>query len=170
MTNEKIGHLTKKKIGHLSNCKIPQMPDASGGFLLYTKQDDATPPRTAKARAIAEAVGSIPLLAGGGGGSLAWTVPTSPLADRRHVILFRSLMIPLNERGMVICKHHLRLNEMIATAGSASVGGRHAVGMENARTSERVWPRILHQAVNLGRTESVMRGEDWAPKEVMCRG
>jgi len=28
-------HLTEKKIGHLSNAKIPQMADASGGFLLY---------------------------------------------------------------------------------------------------------------------------------------
>jgi hypothetical protein len=29
--------LTKGKIGHLANCKIPQMADASGGFLLYTE-------------------------------------------------------------------------------------------------------------------------------------
>jgi hypothetical protein len=31
-----IGHLAEKKTGHLSNSKIPQVPDASGGFLVYT--------------------------------------------------------------------------------------------------------------------------------------
>jgi hypothetical protein len=31
-----IGHLAEKKTGHLSNSKILQMPDASGGFLVYT--------------------------------------------------------------------------------------------------------------------------------------
>jgi hypothetical protein len=30
-----IGHLTKDKIRHLSNARLPQMPLASGGFLLY---------------------------------------------------------------------------------------------------------------------------------------
>ncbi len=30
-----IGHLAEKKTGHLSNSKIPQVPDASGGFLVY---------------------------------------------------------------------------------------------------------------------------------------
>ena len=37
-----LGHLTKKKISHLANGEIPQMADASGGFLLYTgvKQRD----------------------------------------------------------------------------------------------------------------------------------
>ena len=31
-----IGHLAEKKTGHLSYSKIPQMPDACGGFLVYT--------------------------------------------------------------------------------------------------------------------------------------
>jgi hypothetical protein len=32
----RIGHLTKNKIGHLASRKMPQMADASGGFLVYT--------------------------------------------------------------------------------------------------------------------------------------
>jgi hypothetical protein len=31
-----IGHLAEKKTVHLSNGKIPQVPDAPGGFLVYT--------------------------------------------------------------------------------------------------------------------------------------
>jgi len=34
-----IGHLPKKKIGHLANTEIPQMADASGGFLCHIEAD-----------------------------------------------------------------------------------------------------------------------------------
>jgi hypothetical protein len=34
----RISHPAKKKIGHLANRKIPQMADASRGFLLYNEK------------------------------------------------------------------------------------------------------------------------------------